>query len=141
MRAWLFNSGSHTAASSFGLLILRVAAGVSMAAAHGWGKLTSFADLAPKFPDPLGIGKTFSLGGAVGAEFFCAILVALGLGTRWASVPLVFTMGVATFMIHAGDPYGKKEMAILYLVIFALFVFTGAGRYSLDAKLGGRKGR
>ncbi len=141
MRAWLFDPGSHTKAASFGLLVLRVAAGAAMAAAHGWGKLVSFGEKAATFPDPLGIGRPFSMAGAIGAEFFCAILVALGLGTRAAAVPLVFTMGVAAFMIHANDPFGQKEKAVLFLVIFLALAFTGAGAYSLDAKLGGKKRR
>jgi putative oxidoreductase len=112
-----------------------------MAAAHGWGKLLSFGEKAATFPDPLGIGRPFSMAGAIGAEFFCAILVALGLGTRVAAIPLVFTMGVATFLVHANDPFGQKEKAVLFLVIFLALAFTGAGAYSLDAKLGGKKRR
>lgn len=141
MRAWLFNPGNHSKAASFGLLVLRVAAGAAMAGAHGWGKLLSFGEKAATFPDPLGIGRPFSMAGAVGAEFFCAILVALGLGTRVAAVPLVFTMGIAALMIHANDPFGQKEKAVLFLVIFLALAFTGAGSYSLDAKLGGKKRR
>jgi putative oxidoreductase len=141
MRAWLFNAGSHSKLASFGLLVFRVAAGGIMAAAHGWGKLASFGEGAATFPDPLGIGRTASLAGTVGAEFFCALLVMFGLGTRWAALPLAFTMGVAAFMVHAGDPFRKKELAIVYLVGFLLLAFTGAGAYSLDAKLGGKKRR
>lgn len=140
MRAWLFNPGSHDKAVSFGLLIARLSAGLSMAVAHGWGKLSTFGEKAASFPDPLGIGRPFSMAGAIGAEFVCAILVALGLGTRVAAVPLVFTMSVAFFRIHANDPFGTKEKALLFLTIFLLLVFTGAGAYSLDAKFGGRGG-
>lgn len=141
MRGWLFDSGSHSRTTSVGLLVVRVSAGLMMAAGHGWGKLVSFGQQAATFPDPLGIGHRLAMAGAIGAEFFCSVLVALGLATRVASIPVVFTMGVAAFMIHANDPWGKKEMALLYLVLFLVFAFTGAGSYSLDARLGGRKRR
>ena len=141
MRAWLFDSGSHTKAASLGLLIVRVAAGGMMAFSHGWGKLASFGERAATFPDPLGIGHTWSMAGAVGAEFLCSILVMFGLGTRLAALPVVFTMGVAALLVHASDPWNKKEFALVYLCLFLVFVFTGAGSYSLDAKLGGKKRR
>jgi putative oxidoreductase len=141
MRAWWFDSGSHTKAASVGLLVVRVAAGGMMAAAHGWGKLLSFGERAARFPDPLGIGNTWSMAGAVAAEFFCAILVVLGLGTRFAAVPVVFTMGVAAFLVHANDPWNRKELALVYLCLFLVFVFTGAGAYSLDARFGGKRRR
>ena len=141
MRTWLFNPGHHTPAASLGLLIVRVAAGGMMAAAHGWGKLATFGATAAKVPDPLGIGRTWSLAGAVGAELFCAILVVLGLATRFAAAPVVFTMAVAAFLVHADDPWNKKEFALVYLFLFLVFVFTGAGSYSFDAKLAGKRRR
>lgn len=141
MRAWLFDSGSHTKAVSLGLLLVRVAAGGMMALGHGWGKLTSFGEKAATFPDPLRIGPTWSMAGAVGAEFFCALLVALGLGTRLAAVPVAFTMAVAAVLVHADDPWRRKELALVYLLLFLGFVFSGAGSYSMDAKLGGKRRR
>jgi putative oxidoreductase len=41
-------------------------------------------------------------------------------------------MGVAAFVAHGKDPLSVKEMALLYFFAFAVFIFTGAGRYSLD---------
>ncbi|HEX6852025.1 MAG TPA: DoxX family protein [Candidatus Polarisedimenticolaceae bacterium] len=136
MKRRLFDPGSHTGPASLGLLLLRLGFGLSMALGHGWGKLRSFGELAATFPDPLGIGSRLSLMGAIGGEFVCPLLLALGLGTRLAAIPAAFTMGVAVFVIHAADPFAKQEKALLFLVAFAALVFTGAGRYSLDAKLG-----
>ena len=115
-----------------GLLVLRLAAPAMMAIGHGWGKLTSFTDRADSFPDPLGVGSTVSMGLAVFAEFFCSILVALGLLTRLAVIPLITTMAVAALMIHRNDPWSDKEMAVLYLVVFVTLLLTGPGRYSID---------
>ena len=39
---------------------------------------------------------------AWGTEYFGAILLALGLATRWISIPLMFTMIVAIVTVHLG---------------------------------------
>lgn len=136
MKRRLLDPGSHTAPASLGLLVLRVGFGLSLALAHGWGKLQGFSELASTFPDPLGIGTRWSLVGTIVGELFGPLFVVLGLGTRIAAIPAAFTMAVAAFSIHAGDPFQKKEMALLFLFAFSTLVFTGAGRYSADAKLG-----
>jgi putative oxidoreductase len=73
------------------------------------------------------------------AEVFCSIAIILGLATRLVAIPLIITMSVAVFIIHADDPWQKKEFALLYLVPFLTLVFTGAGRFSLDAVIKKRK--
>lgn len=128
---------------SVGLLLLRLVFGGFMAIGHGWGKLMSFGEVADKFPDPLGIGSRLSMGSAIFCEFVCAMLVVLGLATRVAVLPLVFTMGVAAFIVHGGDPLfmsggAAKEPALVYLVAFAVLFFTGPGRFSLDGLIGKR---
>lgn len=130
---------AHATPTSLGLLILRIAAGGFMAVGHGYGKLTT-GD-ASKFPDPLGIGSHLSFYGAVGAEFFCALLVALGLLTRLAALPCIFTMLVAAGVVHAKDPFfmtgagGSKEPAMLYLCMFLAIALAGPGRFSIDRVL------
>ncbi len=124
--------------TSFGLLVLRVVAGVSMLLAHGWGKYQGYDKLVESFADPLGIGAKWSLIGAIGAEVVCAAMVAAGFFTRLAALPLAFTMGVALFMVHGADPWQKRELAAMYMAIFSALVFTGGGRYSLDNLMRGR---
>lgn len=103
---------------------------------HGWGKLMTFGDRVEGFPDPLGIGSFASLLGAVLAETVFAALVTAGFLTRAALVPLIFTMGVAAFIIHGGDPlFGPgpaKEMALLYLSAYAVILIGGPGKFSAD---------
>ncbi|MEZ6187101.1 MAG: DoxX family protein [Planctomycetota bacterium] len=72
---------------------------------------------------------------AVFAEFFCAALVVLGLGTRLALIPLITTMLVAMLLVHGADPWPKKEPAFVYLVMFGTLFLCGPGRWSLDAQL------
>ncbi|MCA9561045.1 MAG: DoxX family protein [Myxococcales bacterium] len=131
----LFDPGQHSAVASLGLLLLRLAAGGMMAYGHGWQKFEKYGDLIDRFPDPIGVGAHPSLLLAIGAELGAAILVALGFATRLAAVPLIVTMVVAAFVVHADDPFGKKEFALIYLAPFVALLFTGAGRFSVDAVL------
>jgi putative oxidoreductase len=122
--------------NSVGLLILRVGVGGFMAT-HGWGKLQMLFR-GDEFADPIGLGSGLSLFGVVMAEFFAAILVIIGLGTRVAAALPVFAMLVAAFVIHANDPWtmnpdgGAKEPAMLFLIPFLALIFTGAGKLSVD---------
>lgn len=115
----------------FGLLILRAGTALALIT-HGWPKLQNFGERAARFADPYGLGSEISLGLAVFAEFFCSIFLLLGLYARLALVPLIVTMATIVFVVHGNDPFGKKEMAVLYLVAFAALFFTGPGKYSVD---------
>lgn len=116
--------------NDLGLLFLRLTAGGFMMT-HGFPKLQNWSAMSGSFPDPLGIGSTLSLAGTVGAEFFCALLVTLGIATRLASAPLLFTMLVAAFIVHGADPMQKKELALIYAGMYLALIFLGAGKYSL----------
>ncbi len=118
---------------SFGLLLVRIGFGSTMLINHGWGKLINFTERSATFPDPLGIGNATSMGLAVFSEFFCSLAIVLGLATRLATVPLIFTVLVIVFVVHADDPLQKKELILLYLWPYLLLFFSGSGQYSLDA--------
>ncbi|RJP24467.1 MAG: DoxX family protein [Deltaproteobacteria bacterium] len=138
--------------ASIGILILRLGTGGYLIT-HGWGKLEMLlAGGAEKFGDPIGLGSTLSLALVTTSEFLCAMLIILGLATRLAAVPVVITMTVAAFVIHARDPWTmeaaanaffsgasktwfSKEPALLYLIPFLSLVFTGGGKLSLDRLL------
>lgn len=115
-----------------GMLFLRASFGLQMAFLHGFGKLESFADKADTFADPLGIGNRTSMAATVAAEFFCALLFAVGLGTRVAAFGLAFTMGIAAFVVHGGSPWAKKELALVYMTVALFVLAVGAGRLSID---------
>lgn len=111
---------------------LRVFVGLSMAFAHGLGKIPPSAGFISgirdmRFPLP----EVFAWL-ATGAEFLGGLFLALGLLTRPSAFLVATTMAVAAFLRHGPDPYTKKELALLYLVISLVFMFRGAGRWSLD---------
>lgn len=128
---------SKTTLTSTGLLLLRVAIGCLMLV-HGIQKAMAFSQLSSAFPDPIGMGSQLSLISAIGAEVGCSLLLIVGLGTRFAAVPLAFTMLVALFLVHAKDPWQVKELAAVYLSVYASLIFTGGGEFSLDRLLVGQ---
>lgn len=118
--------------NDFALLLLRIAIAVFMLT-HGVPKLARLFSGEPvEFASVFGMSESLSLVLAVFAEFLCSILILIGLGTRFATVPLIITMAVAGFHVHSGDPFSNREMALLYLVVFIFLLITGAGKFSLD---------
>ncbi len=133
----IFQSRINLNATHLSVLLLRLAAGGFMLT-HGYGKLQQLMAGEFQFADPIGVGPEVSLVLAVFAEFFCSLLVMLGLGTRLATIPLIVTMAVAAFIAHGADPFGRKEMALLYLVTYVVLLLTGSGKYSVDRLISGK---
>src|SRR5690606_29834915 len=121
----------HPMALDFALLVARVCFSAGMLT-HGWPKLVNFSERASRFADPFGLGSTISLGMAVFAEFFCSVLLLVGLYARIALNPLSILTITIVFVIHGADPFGRKESAVLYMVAFITLFFTGPGKYSID---------
>lgn len=114
------------------LFVLRVAVGTSMLT-HGIPKLQMlFAGGELAFPDTLGIGVFWTLVLVVFAEVVCSGLLILGIWTRLSSIPLVINMAVAFFVIHGPDPFGKKELALFYLLVYLNLLVFGGGKFALD---------
>jgi putative oxidoreductase len=122
------------------LLLLRVWLGLAMCSLHGWGKLLNFINGTAKFGDPIGIGQTPSLLLVILAEFFCSLLLVLGLWTRLAALLLAVTMSVAFFIAHGAklSGPGNGELAFIFLAGFVTLVLAGGGRFALDRKFGAK---
>lgn len=129
----------------FGLTILRAGIG-AIFIAHGAQKLFvygfagvagAFGQMGVPFPELLGPFVAF-------VEFLGGIALVGGLLTRLAALGLAVNMLVAIGLVHlkAGLflPNGY-EFALSLFVASALLTLTGAGRFSLDAMLGGRAER
>ncbi len=128
----ILHPGSYPLHINSMLLILRLVAGIFMLT-HGIGKMQNLIGSEPiRFGDPFGVGATASLALAVFAEVFCSILLIAGFGTRFVTIPLLFTMMVASFVVHINDGFGKQELPFLYAVIYLVITTMGAGKYSLD---------
>ncbi|MFG1498677.1 DoxX family protein [Halobacteriovorax sp. XZX-3] len=119
--------------SDLGWLVLRVSTALIMLLAHGWGKLANFTTLLTKFPDPIGLGIPFSLTATVFAEVFCQVFIIVGFKTRWFAAISAFTMIIAAFVVHGADPFGAKELALMYAVVYIAIFFSNGGKYSVKA--------
>ena len=111
---------------------MRLFAGLSMALAHGLGKLPPserFVEGVAKlgFPAPAFFAWAAGL-----SEFLGGLLLAIGLFTRPAAAMILITMLVAGLHRHAQDPFKDKEKAFLYAAIALACLGLGAGRASLD---------
>jgi len=122
-----------TLQNNIGLAFLRISAS-AMILTHGIPKFQKLLSGDFEFGDPLGLGATPSLFLAIIGEFICPILVIIGFKTRWAAVPTAITMAVAAFVVHAQDPFGTKEKALLFLSMFIVIILLGPGKYSIDKK-------
>lgn len=127
-----YTTSLNLRATDYGLLFLRIGiAGLMLS--HGLPKLfLLFGSTEIEFADPIGIGESATLSLAVFTEVICSILIGIGLATRLASLAIVLTMGVAFFVVHSNDPFQTKELALVYLVVYAFITITGSGKYALD---------
>lgn len=132
----LLKTGKHPLQINIGLFILRVFISAAMLT-HGYPKLMRIINGEWRFSDPLGLGVEASLIMATFAEFFCSVLLILGLTTRYAAIPLIITMFVAWQIAHGDDPFGSQEKSVMYLITYLTILFAGPGKYSLDHKVFG----
>ncbi len=124
--------GIQSKAANVGLLLLRVFTGLSMAFAHGMGKIPPserFIEAVGRNSFPLPALFAWAAGSA---ELFGGVFLAAGFMTRVSAFFVGFTMFVAGVVAHSADPFGRKEKALMYLFIAVMYMLVGAGRYSID---------
>ncbi len=136
------NADADGCVAAWGLLGLRAGAGLLIFYIHGWHKLEGgLAFLragtpwrlaeevaAMHFPAPL--ASAFA---ATAAQFLLAPLLAAGVFTRLSAAILTAVLGVAILqnLLAGRDP----QLALLYTLVVAAFIFIGGGRLSIDARL------
>lgn len=127
--------------SPLAFLIVRVVTGY-MFLLHGTAK---FFEFPVSMTGGNGSVELFSLFGAAAIlEIVGGVLFILGLFTRPTAFILSGQMAYAYFIVHGAGGnilqpmLNKGELAALYSVVFLLFVFVGAGKYSLDQKMFGK---
>lgn len=124
------------------LLLVRVVAGY-MFLLHGTSK---FFEFPMSMTGGNGSVELFSIYGAAGIlEIVGGLFIILGLFTRPTAFLLAGQMAYAYFFVHASADtlflplINKGELAIMYCMMFLVFIITGAGKFSLDSKLFGTK--
>jgi putative oxidoreductase len=117
------------------LLLVRLVVGFAFMH-HGYGKIQHpMTWMGPKSAYPV-----FFQALAAISEFIGGTALVLGFLTRIAAFGIICTMSVAVHlhMFTMGDPFinttggGSYELALVYLIISVLLLFTGPGIFSLD---------
>jgi putative oxidoreductase len=128
----IFQTAVNTNQLDYIILLLRITVAVFMIthAIPKMNKLIAGGEI--QFPDPIGMGPSISLVLTLFAELFCSILIGFGFLTRLAAFPLIITMAVAAFIVHAGDPFKQKELSLMYLILYIVLFIIGSGKYSVD---------
>ena len=126
-----------------GLLLLRIFAFTFLFLKHGAIDLSTFGALSHSFDDPIHIGHLPTLVLATLSDAICAVLIIVGLATRWAALYTFFVHFVAfAFVLHftfisRHVPNGEK--LLLYIGAGLALYFLGAGKYSVDAMIQGSR--
>jgi putative oxidoreductase len=127
---------------SLGMLVLRLVMGAAFML-HGWPKIQNATGW---MPSDSGIPPALQACAAV-AEFGGGIGLIFGFLTPLAALGIAATMGVAIAKVHlpAGDPFvdahggHSYELAAAYLAGAVAILLVGAGRFSLDRCLFGKR--
>jgi putative oxidoreductase len=131
--------------SDAGILILRIGIGIAFIMTHGWGKITGGPALWAKIGGAMSnFGITFApvFWGFLASlsEFGGGIMLLFGLFTRTSSAFMAFTM-LAAAMQHLAklDPWARVTYPMEMFSVFVALIFIGAGKYSLDSLIFGKK--
>jgi putative oxidoreductase len=80
---------------------------------------------------------------AASLEIAGVILLALGLLTRFISIPLIIIMVVAIIAVHLPNGFSAAdngfEIPLYYLIFLLGFVAHGAGKFSVDRLIFGER--
>ena len=125
-------------------IILRITT-ASVFIAHGGQKLFSWfggygLEGTGQWMESIGLAPGYLMALLAGsAEFFGGLFLLVGLLTRASSLVLAMTMLVAIFSVHFENGFFMSangyEFAFALLGASVALMFSGAGKYSLDALL------
>jgi putative oxidoreductase len=116
-------------------LLLRIGLGVIIAVSHGWMKVSKFSEMQDSFVHFLGMSSSVSLMLSAFAEFFCGILLVLGLFTRAAVIFLIINMLTALTIAHGWAILTEAQLPFVLLTGFVVVLLLGPGKFSLDGMI------
>lgn len=71
---------------------------------------------------------------SVYSQALAGLMIILGWKIRWAAAVMVINFIVAIVMVHWGQTMEEMTPALAMLFAAILFLFTGAGKYSIDGE-------
>lgn len=137
----LFRSPSPDSVST-GLAVLRIATGVVFLN-HGYQKMFvwGFSGVTGAFTH-MGIPLPGVMGPLIALlEVFGAVALIFGFLTRPLALAFLLDMLGAILLVQLKNGFSKYELEFMLCAASLALVFTGAGRFSIDAMIAGRAGR
>ena len=134
-------------------------AGVTKLRGENWFAQIPWADWQKGFPVPFGlIPNDLNWFLATWSELVFAVMLFLGLFTRFAAISLIVVTSVATAAVHwpadwtsltalwsgyviTADGGGNFKLPLLFVIMLLPLVFNGAGKFSVDQLLVSLSGR
>jgi putative oxidoreductase len=129
----LLSTNYSAGAFNASLLMIRLVAGFVMLQ-HGYDKLTHFNERIPTMINFMGIGQKWSLVLVIFSEFFCSLLLIIGLFSRFAAIPLFITMFVVFWKVNNFAFFAEDAVA-LYMACYLLIIIVGPGKISVDSMI------
>lgn len=126
--------------TSLGVLLLRLVFG-GLFIYIGYGKIEHYDQYLPMFKNYTGLGIKMDYNLVIFAEFFCGILVTIGLLTRLAVIPIMIAMIVVVFVALKDQGFMEKQLPFLYLILSLVIFILGGGKFSVDAMLFKRRNK
>jgi putative oxidoreductase len=117
-----------------GVLLLRLFIGVRLI--YGvqdnllhWDKMLEFEAFLSSYRFPLPLVSAIV---SVYAQAIAGVMILVGWRIRIASIFMIINFIVALIMVHRSHPFETMTPALAILFSCLLFLFQGAGRFSLD---------
>jgi putative oxidoreductase len=97
-----------------------------------WDHMIKFSVFLQSFNFPLPLLSAII---SVYAQLIAGLLFIVGWKIRYAAILMIINFLIAVIMVHWRDTFEQMTPALAILFSSVLFLFNGAGRYSLDDKL------
>ncbi|WP_097304013.1 DoxX family protein [Pseudomonas chlororaphis] len=124
-------------ARDFGLLFLRVSAGLFLLWVHGLPKLLDYSAELQRIEDPFQLGANLTLMLAIFAEVLCPLLIVAGVAVRLACLPILAVLLVALLVVHPQWSLAEGQFAWLLSILFSSILIAGPGRLALNDRFAG----
>jgi putative oxidoreductase len=126
-----FFIGYRPLSADLGALLLRLLFG-GLFIWYGWQKIEGYDKYIGMMQDYIGIGGRLSYNLVIFAEFFCGILITLGIVTRLAVLPVIFSMIIVIFCALKAQSFQEKQLPFVFLIMGVIIFIMGSGRFSAD---------
>jgi putative oxidoreductase len=101
-----------------------------------WDRMLEFRDFLEQHSVPFPL---LAANVSVWCQFICGILYLVGGFTRVAALLMIINFVMALLIVHGGLTFEQSFDALMMLFGSIFFLFSGAGKFSVDESLGKRR--